>query len=309
MQGMSCMMMMKEAMKMPPGPEKNMMMMMAMQQCAQAAQSAANAAQNKDGAKKLADNTPTASPTLKTQPFQAPQAQKEEQFDASKYEKKDDSPDPTPPDLSSSDSSPPEKDAPVNIPKSDFGKAFTMPSFPSDPLPKIDRAKLGFDESTKLSQKDSSSSSTNGYNPRGMNDSASSLKTDSISVTPIGIPGLVAAIPRAGKGGGSDYGSASDSGSGSKSEGSANPFESMLGLLGGGGEAKGGSDIFFGADGGLGGGGANAPAGPNLFEIAHERYHKAAYEEAKIRTQVSSQRKAAGPTAPTTTTVARAPGE
>ena len=57
-QGMSCMMMMNEARKMPAGSEKNMTMMMAMQQCAQAAQTAANAAKNEDAKKALGEGVP-----------------------------------------------------------------------------------------------------------------------------------------------------------------------------------------------------------------------------------------------------------
>lgn len=65
MAGASCMMLMSQAKQEPDPSQKRMLMAMAMQQCAQAAQSAANAAQNKDGQKKTQDEGPKGS-QLKT---------------------------------------------------------------------------------------------------------------------------------------------------------------------------------------------------------------------------------------------------
>ena len=75
---MSCMQMMNEARKMPPGPEKRMMMMMAQQQCAQAAQNAANAAQNKEGQKQLSQqDVPKQAELQAPQQLQAPKGGEE----------------------------------------------------------------------------------------------------------------------------------------------------------------------------------------------------------------------------------------
>jgi hypothetical protein len=68
MAGMSCIMLLKQAQEAPPD-QKAMLQSMAMQQCAQAAQNAASAAQNGDQKKKL-DET---APTNQAQPFQAPE--------------------------------------------------------------------------------------------------------------------------------------------------------------------------------------------------------------------------------------------
>lgn len=56
-----CAMMMAQAQQMPPGPQKDMMMMQAMQQCAQAAANQKNAGDNEKAKTAVANNTPTGS--------------------------------------------------------------------------------------------------------------------------------------------------------------------------------------------------------------------------------------------------------
>ncbi|MEZ4750580.1 MAG: hypothetical protein R3B54_08110 [Bdellovibrionota bacterium] len=71
----SCAMMMAAARKMPPGPERTMMMAQAMQQCAQGAQNAANAGQNGNAADAV--TSPAALPQVaKAQPVTLPKSDK-----------------------------------------------------------------------------------------------------------------------------------------------------------------------------------------------------------------------------------------
>ena len=73
-QSIACLMLMKKAQE----TGDTLMMVMAMQQCSQAAQSAQNANQNKEGAKKLASPDPIKPPEAKNEPFKVPEDRKTE---------------------------------------------------------------------------------------------------------------------------------------------------------------------------------------------------------------------------------------
>jgi uncharacterized membrane protein YgcG len=305
--GASCMMMMAQAQKMPPGPEKNQMMMMAMQQCAQAAQSAANAAQNKDGEKKLkADPPPKMAELAPAAQIQVPKQEAEKNLLGENTETESEEEVSSTEEFEIPDTSitAPEMNLTSNAPKAVVVpevKGFAQ-SYSS--LNPIEKANQTFDENAKNGAKTPSTDSTTGtagsftFAPSGTGISSDLLKKINLAQEGIIETGDSRGTGKRGNIGGGEAealggGGGSDGGSGSS--GGDSQFDQMLAqLMGGGG----------GPAGEMGGGFSEyefvqLPTNPktqqriNIFEYASYRYKYAAYNESRVKLHPTAKRKIA----------------
>lgn len=286
MQGVACAMMMAKA---KTAEEKAMAMMM----CAQAAMSALNAQQNKDGEKK-ASSQPNAMPPIQ----QMPTANNSKPPDQPKSDEKQliQTPTPAPPpadttSFASFEEVPIEEGTsiPVQIPD------FTMPNNPRTEevvatgptlpsalsVPKsIERAKLSYDDSGKASNNptpDRALGSHSAVLTEKPNPNLKGLPSDEGGGKGFELRGLArgsAGVPEA---------SETSGGTSEKTEGGKNdnnPLESLLALLGGPqaeGPANAAGDIMnLGSK-------EDDSQRYNIFEYASYRYYRAVYEDRSLR--------------------------
>jgi len=283
MQNMTCMMMMKEAMK-SGGSDKTMMMAMAMQQCAQAAQTMANAAENRKNEGKV-EADPGKPASYKAGEFKAPAAQKDQATvdvgapSQSGGEESTPAPDPVvaaAPDIPSFTPSPTPVAAGETPPPGTTG-IVELGGIPGT----IETTKLGYDETGK---------SGNNPTPDRQLASGSSVATAKpggeagVDKTPGNITSLGALGGRK-KGGSAPEDAGGGSGGEEKSGDGSSPLDAMLAtLLGGGAAAEAGSDGSNGQElATMETDEKNAKPGPNIFEYATYRYKKVTYDEGKIK--------------------------
>lgn len=279
MAGLSCIMMLNEARSMPPGSEKNATMAMAMQQCSQAAQSAANAGKNEDAKKALTMNDIPQQGQL-TAPTTA---QSTDPFADSTV-----SPSPLPsstPLLDVDDLTQPTVATPTQVPPpaslngqpaaSTAGNEVLISALKS-----IENAKVDFNENAKEGDPSLNAglvgSAMGGFSGRG-------IASDDLKKT-----GADAADGNQKKKGGSldegGAGGSEGSGTGAKEEGGNSAFDQMLAQLMGGGaqpdqaNGMGGADVVALRKDKAGG------KTPNIFEYASYRYQTAA-NEGRLKTR------------------------
>ena len=281
MQNISCMMMMKEAMK-SGGSDKTMMMAMAMQQCAQAAQTMANAAENRKNEGKV-EADPGKPASYKVGEFKPPAAQKDQaKVDVgapSQNGGEESTPLPDPvvaagPDIPSF--TPPPSPAPLeeSPPPTVAGK-IELGGIPET----IERAKLGYDETGK-----------SGANATPDRQLASGTSVATSKPGDAGGDKTPANITNLGPGGGRKKGGApSDEGGsagGDEAKGGdgSSPLDAMLAtLLGGPPAAEAGPESNGQELAVLSNEQEPGKPGPNIFEYAAYRYKKVTYDEGKIK--------------------------
>lgn len=293
MAGMSCIMLMNEARKMPPGSEKNMTMMMAMQQCAQSAQSAASAGKNGDAKAAVSQNdipkqaqltapkTPvsastSADPTIPQLPEQSPE------------------PIPNVEDLIPTEavSDPTSIPPPASLEDGKPMDNFAVKNESISALKPLENAKVDFNENAKEGDK--------AIDPNALGGGLGSF-TNFAGIKGISAEELKKAVAelsgeggkkKKGAGGTLDEGaSGAEGSSAAKEEGGNSAFDQMLAqLMGGSPQAEpmagmGGLDVVVLPKE------PNAPAGgPNIFQYASYRYRTATFNDGRIKTKRQASR-------------------
>jgi len=300
MQNISCMMMMNEAMK----KDDKMMMAMAMQQCAQAAQTMANAAENRKNKDKV-EADPGKPASYKAGDFKAPQQAKDpESVDFAAAAAQNTSgestiaPDPevaTLPDVPSF----------MPSPTPAVAEATPAPVITGEPVPggipnTIERARLGYDETGK---------SGAGATPDRALGSNTSIATSKPGSDPQPVKGenITSLGGQAGRGRkpSSIDDSAGSGGSEEKSGDGSSPLDAMLATLLGGSqpseaESASNGDQIAAVETAQ----ENGKATPNIFEYATYRYRKVTYDEGKIKVRRPKEPLAPSTAASTTTAMA-----
>lgn len=291
MQGVMCMMMMQQAKK----DGSTMEMMMAMQECAQAAQSAANAAKNDDAKQGASDNTPKQASLQmpKSSPTPSPNSNDKNLLDSLLGSP---SPSPDSPDSGSGDLASNSEDArptPDCAPAEEHPQEPVGPeAAPPKPLPTIDKSKLGYDGGGTVANDGSSSGGSAFGALMGGGGRFDSAKTVSVEELAKGTgqaagPGTSETAGKQAKAENADgaYGSSGDSESGAKA-GESN-FDGLLSQIMGGPPGEAGPQMGANADVVIlptkKNSGNSGKAAPNIFEYANWRYKKAAHEEGRIR--------------------------
>ncbi len=285
MQQMSCMMMMKEAMK-QEGSDKSLMMALAMQQCAQAAQTLANAAENKKNSDKV-DADPGKPASMKLGEFKAPQAQKDQSNidnssgTSSASEGVAVAPDPevsSPPAIPSFVTPAPaiaqETPAPSIAPNIEMG------GIPNT----IERAKIGYDETGK------SSSGPLLERQLGTGSSVATSKPGAEGTAKYADNVTGPGGTSKNRGLASSEANVASGGESEKSGDGSSPLDAMLAtLLGGPPKAEEGPESNGQELANLSAGKENGKSGPNIFEYASYRYRKVTYDEGKIKVRSPKQ--------------------
>lgn len=285
MAGMSCIMMMNEARKMPPGSEKNMTMMMAMQQCAQAAQSAANAAKNDEAQKAVSQ-----ADTPKMAGFTAPKAPGESKTaenpalptteEKAAEEVAANTEIPLPGDIK--EPVVPDPQVEGGFEGGDSGFAFKGVSISA--LKPIENSRVDVNESNK---NDTPTITPPGMGGTGIFGGGQPVTANTLKTLSGNTDSSVAASGKNGpRGKGEEEALPSDGGgsSGSKEEGGNSAFDQLLSQMMGGAQPSDALSV-----------GATASAdlialprdkatgkGPNIFEYASYRYRVATYDESRV---------------------------
>ncbi len=290
--GASCAMLMKQAQEAATESERNMLRMMAMQQCSQAAQNLANAAQNEKGKDGLTSPQSPAGPQLKSDPQQQAQAKAEPTQSALPESSSEAIADVTP-----------EMDAPtetasgVVAPEVFNGGGTVIPEEkvkvaggPSSSTPKVipkngvefnDDAKAGEGSTTAFGQPNFLGQSGAPNVPAGNKDLKQLLSGD---------PREITGRKNGKEGGGDTHGDGSAGGGEKESKSNEGDMSAMLAQLMGGGPAGGGDaggpsnqvmnlKEFAKANGGTGEG----EDLPNVFQYAAYRYRQLDQERAVRR--------------------------
>lgn len=290
MAGMSCIMLLKQAQEAPPD-QKAMLQSMAMQQCAQAAQNAASAAQNGDQKKKL-DET---APTNQAQPFQVTNELKQPEDSSSAVDLTKNSADPTSSD-SNKDTTP--KPTPLEIPpqaganKTDIASNKPAPEAPLVPGKSTPQLMDKDTITAKKDAKEDSSSSGDeaskqfGSAVAGKGSADDLLKKALAENGPVLPPGPMIRPEGGGKreNGAEGEGSGSGGGSSNGETKGADPFDSLLAQM------MGGQGAGTSLDMGVGGGtqilslpkDKNGQPKLNIFQFATSVYSDLAHSRNRI---------------------------